>query len=121
MFTEAITKTIAKRTLQPANSKTDFYAVVTGDGGLHHSELWRGSLFFVLAGGSTVETAICDALFHLSCHKDAYSCLAMEIRKTFSSSDEIRPAPKLTFCTYLHTVINESLRMTPLAPGPLIA
>ncbi|KAI0451920.1 cytochrome P450 [Xylaria acuta] len=119
MFTQAVAKMIAERTSQPTDSKPDFYAVVTGEGGLHQSELWGEALFFVLAGGSTVATAICGSLFHLSCHGDAYTRLATEIRKTFSSGHEIQPGPKLASCTYLRAVIDESLRMTPPAPSPL--
>ncbi|KAI1123712.1 cytochrome P450 [Nemania abortiva] len=119
MFSQAVAKMIAERTSQPTDSKPDFYAVVTGEGGLHPSELWGEALFFVLAGGSTVATAICGALFHLSCHPDAYTRLATEIRQAFSSGHDILPGPKLASCTYLRAVIDESLRMTPPAPSPL--
>ncbi|OTA77079.1 hypothetical protein M434DRAFT_18367 [Hypoxylon sp. CO27-5] len=119
MFSQAVGKMIAERTSQPPGAKPDFYSMVTGDGGLYQSELWGEALFFVSAGGSTVATAICGALFHLSCHPDMYDRLATEIRETFSSGDAIRPGPILASCTYLRAVIDESLRMTPPAPSPL--
>ncbi|KAI1739764.1 cytochrome P450 [Xylaria scruposa] len=119
LFRHAVEKMIAERTSKPANAIPDFYAVVTGDGGLDRSELWGEALFFVLAGGSTVATAMCGALFHLSWHPDAYARLAAEIRSTFSSGRDIQPGPVLASCTYLRAVIDESIRMTPPSPSPL--
>ncbi|KAI5921958.1 cytochrome P450 [Camillea tinctor] len=118
-FTQAVEKMIVARTSQPANAQPDFYAVVTGEAGLRQNELWAEALFFVLAGGSTVATAICGALFHLSCHPDVYARLAAEIRETFSSGHEIQPGPRLASCSYLRAVIDESLRLTPPSPSPL--
>ncbi|KAI1395606.1 cytochrome P450 [Hypoxylon fuscum] len=119
MFQQGVQKMISARTSQPIDAKPDFYAVVAGERGLQQSELWGEALFFVLAGGSTVATATCGALFHLSCHPDAYDRLAAEIRGTFSSGRDIQPGPKLASCSYLRAVIDESLRMTPPAPSPL--
>ncbi|KAI0146893.1 cytochrome P450 [Xylariaceae sp. FL1272] len=119
VFTQAVARMIAERTSQSVDSKPDFYATVTGDRGLHSSELWGEALFFVLAGGSTVATAICGSLFHLSWHPSVYARLASEIRETFSSGQEIQPGLLLSSCAYLRAVIDESLRMTPPAPSPL--
>ncbi|KAI1754179.1 cytochrome P450 [Xylaria castorea] len=119
LFRQAVERMIAERTSKPANSIPDFYAVVTGEGGLHRSELWGEALFFVLAGGSTVATAMCGALFHLSWHPDAYARLAAEIRGKFSSGRDIQPGSVLASCTYLRAVIDESIRMTPPSPSPL--
>ncbi|KAJ8131439.1 hypothetical protein O1611_g2188 [Lasiodiplodia mahajangana] len=96
VFTQAVTKMISERTAQPVDSKPDFYATVTGDQGLHPGELWGEALFFVLAGGSTVATAICGSLFHLSWHPSVYARLASEIRETFSSGRDIQPGPTLS-------------------------
>ncbi|KAI0876291.1 cytochrome P450 [Hypoxylon argillaceum] len=119
VFSQAVAKMISERTSQQVDSKPDFYAAVTGDEGLHPSELWGEALFFVLAGGSTVATAICGSLFHLSWHPSIYARLASEIRETFSSGRDIQPGPTLSSCVYLRAVIDESLRMTPPAPSPL--
>lgn len=119
MFTQAVQEMIKTRTSQPVDAKPDFYSVVTGEGGLGQGELWGEALFFVLAGGSTVATAICGALFHLACHPTAYARLAAEIRETFSSGREIQPGKKLASCSSLRAVLDESLRMTPPAPSPL--
>ncbi|KAH9986935.1 cytochrome P450 [Xylariaceae sp. FL0662B] len=119
LFSQAVEKMISARTSQPTNAKPDFYAAVTGEGGLHQDELWGEALFFVLAGGSTVATATCGSLFHLSRHPVVYARLSAEIRGTFSSGHDIQPGPKLASCSYLRAVIDESLRMTPPAPSPL--
>ncbi|CAJ2509711.1 Uu.00g056110.m01.CDS01 [Anthostomella pinea] len=105
MFRQAVQKMITARTSQPADAKPDFYASVTGEGGLHQSKVWSEALFFVLAGGSTVATAMVGTLFHLSCHPDAYDRVATEVRGTFSSAREIQPGAKLATCTYLRAVI----------------
>lgn len=95
MFTQAVQEMIKTRTSQPVDAKPDFYSVVTGEGGLGQGELWGEALFFVLAGGSTVATAICGVLFHLACHPNAYARLAAEIRETFSSGHDIQPGKNL--------------------------
>ncbi|KAI1267632.1 cytochrome P450 [Xylariaceae sp. FL1019] len=118
-FTGAVARMIAERTLQPVDSKHDFYSVVNGDGGLHQDEVWSEALFFVLAGGSTVATSMCGAMFHLSRHADAYRRLATEIRTTFTSGRSIQLGPLLASCAYLRAVIDESIRLTPPSPSPL--
>ncbi|KAI1811393.1 cytochrome P450 [Poronia punctata] len=119
LFKQKVSSMIVERVALPPDSKQDFYGVVTGKGGLGDGELWGEAFLFVLAGGTTVATAICGSLFHLSCHRDVYTRLATEIRGTFSSSDEIEAGPKLASCTYLRAVTNESLRLSTPAPSPL--
>ncbi|KAI1322532.1 cytochrome P450 [Xylariaceae sp. FL0255] len=101
LFQQAVGKMIAERTSQPPNAKPDFYAVATGEGGLAPGELWGEALFFVLAGSSTVATAICGSLFHLSHHAEAYKRLADEVRGAFASGRDIQPGPMLSSCVYL--------------------
>lgn len=57
--------------------------------------------------------------FYLSHDSAAYTKVAQEIRSTFPSASSIRAGPTLNNCVYLRAAINESLRMSPVAPQPL--
>ncbi|KAI1335946.1 hypothetical protein F5Y15DRAFT_221149 [Xylariaceae sp. FL0016] len=62
-FHQAVQNMIRDHMSQSTDAKSDFYAAVTGEGGLDPSELWSEASFLVLAGRSTVVTAVIGALF----------------------------------------------------------
>lgn len=56
--------------------------------------------------------------FYLSRNPNAYARLASEIRTKFASGGEIRQGSKLSSCTYLRAVIDETMRMSPSTLAP---
>lgn len=121
-FYNIIERMITARQSEPKHAKADFYSIAvdkeSGDG-LYHDELWPEALFFVLAGGTTVATAMCGVFFHLARHPKVYSRLCDEIRQDFSSAQEIRLGQKLSNCKYLRAVIDEALRISPPSLTPI--
>ncbi|KAI1129658.1 cytochrome P450, partial [Nemania abortiva] len=102
----------------------DLYASVAdslgpGPDKLQIPELWSEALFFLQAGGDTTSTCLSAAFFYLSRNRACYDALAKEIRTTFKSGSEIRGGPTLAKCYYLRACIDETLRMSPPAPGTL--
>ena len=57
--------------------------------------------------------------YYLGRSPDAYTKVCAEVRRIFTSPDEIRNGPKLTSCIYLRACIEESLRMSPPVGGAL--
>ncbi|KAF3061047.1 Isotrichodermin C-15 hydroxylase [Daldinia childiae] len=117
-FRLALRKMIGARMALPKDAKHDFYALATGEispgeQGLSAAELWPEAVFFIAAGGGTVNTAMTASFFYLSRYPAAYAHLAREIRTTFSSGREIRQGPRLAGCKYLRAVIDEVLRIAP--------
>lgn len=55
--------------------------------------------------------------FYLSRNADSYKRVTSEIRTTFSSGRDIVQGPVLNSCKYLRAVIEETMRMSPSAPG----
>jgi cytochrome P450 len=68
--------------------------------------------------GETVKTAVSATFFYLSRNPAAYEKVVSEIRTMFNGADEIN-GPGLANCTYLRACIDESLRLSPPAPGIL--
>lgn len=117
-FYKAIYKMIRARQSEPKNAKPDFYSFAIGhnemgDEGLHQSEFFSEAVFFILAGGSTVSTAMCAVFFYIVRNPRVYARLVKEVRSAFSSGQDIRHGPELSGCKYLRAVIDESLRMAP--------
>jgi cytochrome P450 len=67
----------------------------------------------------TTSTALASVLFYLCNFTDVKARLTAEIRSSFSGTEEIRDGLKLRGCKFLAACINESLRMSPPAGGPL--
>lgn len=67
----------------------------------------------------TTATTLAATLFYLAHFPVAYSKLVHEIRSTFSDAEDIISGPKLNTCRYLSACIQESLRMSPSAPGAM--
>lgn len=72
-----------------------------------------------LSGGLTTSSAITALFFYLSRNPSSYARLTSEIRSKFNEASEIVTSPTLSSCTYLRACINETLRMSPPAPGTL--
>ncbi|TRX92616.1 hypothetical protein FHL15_006543 [Xylaria flabelliformis] len=117
---------INSRMAEEVDAKHDLFSRVApalkaeGDntGGLRDSELWAEANLFLTAAGDTVKTALSGVLFYLARDKRIYEKLATEIRTVFGSANEIT-GPALVKCQYLRACIDESLRMSPPAPGTL--
>ena len=113
----AIMGMINARKALPKDAKADFYSVAVNNEkagvGLYESELRTEAVVFIIAGGTTVATAMSSTLFYLARHPAAYDCLAAEIRENFSSGEDICAGQKLSDCKYLRAVIDEAIRMSP--------
>ncbi|RAL06942.1 cytochrome P450, partial [Aspergillus homomorphus CBS 101889] len=70
-------------------------------------------------GTDTTSTALAASLYYLTHHPKVYERAVHEVRSTFQSRDEIRLGPKVNSCSYLRAVIEETMRLSPSAPGPL--
>ncbi|KAK2603622.1 hypothetical protein QQS21_004203 [Conoideocrella luteorostrata] len=76
------------------------------------TELMTEAVAFLTAGGLSIATALSAVFFYLSRCPKSYDKLAVEIRSSFSSAEEIHGGPKLASCRYLRACIDESLRMS---------
>ncbi|TKX18516.1 cytochrome P450 monooxygenase-like protein 53 [Elsinoe australis] len=93
----------------------------TGEGfGMH--ELGSEANLMIAAGGDTTSTAIASTFFFLTKagNENVLKKLTEEIRSKFSSLEEIRPGAVLTSCTYLRACVDESMRISPPVPSPLM-
>ncbi|KAI0201477.1 cytochrome P450 [Astrocystis sublimbata] len=86
---------------------------------LETSDLWSEATFFLQAGGDTTSTCLSAAFFYLSWNKACYDKLKTEIRTNFVAGSEIRGGAILSKCHYLRACIDETLRLSPPAPGTL--
>ena len=86
-----------------------------GGPGFTPSELQGEAEMLLSAGFDTTSAVIAAMFFYLTRNPSAYEKLAREIRQTFANVDEIVNGSRLSSCTYLRAVINETLRMSP--PG----
>ena len=57
--------------------------------------------------------------YYLSRNPEAYVKACAEVRRAFTSGDDIRNGPTLTSCVYLRACVEESLRMSPPVGGAL--
>ncbi|KAF9885993.1 hypothetical protein FE257_012171 [Aspergillus nanangensis] len=73
----------------------------------------------VTGGGDTVATALTNTFWHLGQNPTVYKRLVSEIRNEFPTSDSVL-SPKLAQkIPYLDAVLNESMRLSPVLPGPM--
>ncbi|OJJ08116.1 hypothetical protein ASPVEDRAFT_144252 [Aspergillus versicolor CBS 583.65] len=86
---------------------------------LSFKELCGESATLVVAGTDTTSTAVAASIYYLCHHPKVYERAVQEVRSTFQSRAEIGLGPKVNSCTYLRAVIEESMRLSPSAPGPL--
>ncbi|KAI0199420.1 cytochrome P450 [Astrocystis sublimbata] len=119
-----ISTMITTRLAEPVDARHDLLSVFhsTSDmdvRNLRQGQLWTEAVFFFVAGGETIATALAATFFYLSRNEECYKKLAEEIRSTFSSGAEIRTGSRLSGCRYLRACIDESLRMSPPVPTTL--
>ncbi|KAH9905832.1 cytochrome P450 [Xylariomycetidae sp. FL2044] len=116
---------ISDRMALPRDARHDLYSFVESNEGIEKaqkegvrkSDIWSEASLFINAGGTTTATALSTIFFYLSRNPLAYSRLADEIRRVFSSGRAIRQGNQLTSCKYLRAVIDESMRICPPTPG----
>jgi cytochrome P450 len=82
------------------------------------TELRQHLIVLVGAGTDTTSSGLAGILFYLSRYPRVLKKLTEEIRSAFASVEDIRNA-KLNSLTYLRACIDETLRISPPAPGSL--
>ncbi|TGJ84918.1 hypothetical protein E0Z10_g3840 [Xylaria hypoxylon] len=116
---------IASRVAEDKHVRHDLYSIVAdemnsdGEQYLKDSKIWAEAGFFFPAGGETSSTLLAAAFFYLSRNLSAYDSLAREIRSSFQAGNEIKAGPILASCKYLRACLDETMRMSPPAPGTL--
>ncbi|KAI0509330.1 cytochrome P450 [Xylaria bambusicola] len=116
---------ITSRVAEEKDVRHDLYSIVADsmnpDGGqyLKDSEIWAEAVFFFPAGGETTSTLLAAAFFYLARNPLAYESLAKEIRSSFKDGREIKGGPVLASCKYLRACLDETMRISPPAPGTL--
>ncbi|KAI4100175.1 MAG: hypothetical protein LQ339_005581 [Xanthoria mediterranea] len=83
--------------------------------GTSYEELRSQATTLVIAGSETTATALLGMTYFLARNPESYSKLAMEVRSSFSSYDEIT-GHSTEALPYLQAAIWESLRMYPPVP-----
>lgn len=114
------------RIAKGADDKKDlFYSLMQGKDSettqpqFSAADMSAESIFLILAGSDTTSTTLAGAFFYLAHNPHAYRELAKEVRRTFTSSEDIRTGPSLRSCRYLHACIYETLRMSPPVGWPM--
>ncbi|KAK1505284.1 hypothetical protein CABS01_00752 [Colletotrichum abscissum] len=79
-------------------------------------ELFGEAIVMFVAGSDTTSTALLTILWHLLAHKDAYDKVALEVRSTVTTRDELN-YHKIQHLPYLRAVIEEGLRIFPPNAG----
>ncbi|KAL7271636.1 hypothetical protein RUND412_005591 [Rhizina undulata] len=83
------------------------------------NELFAESRLLIVAGSDTTATLIAGSLFYLTRNPSTKEKLIAEVRSTFHSLDDIRLGKTIESCHYLKACIEETLRISPSAPGVL--
>ncbi|KAH8651813.1 cytochrome P450 [Tricladium varicosporioides] len=91
----------------------------TGKLALNADDVRRNTGNFIIAGSDTTSSTLAAFFFYVTRNADAYARIANEIRTTFSTKESIRAGPLLNSCIYLRAALNETLRLSPVAPQPL--
>ncbi|KAI1644157.1 cytochrome P450 [Daldinia loculata] len=123
-YLDTLQTMISTRLFRGKHAKNDLYSFVADHldnaaDGITTSELWSEALFFFPAAGDTTTTALSALFFYLSRYREVYKKLADEIRRSFSSSADIKSGPQLSSCRYLRACIDKALRMSPPITGTL--
>jgi cytochrome P450 len=83
-------------------------------------ELESESELLLLAGGDTTACVLSGCIFHLLHNPETLNRLTKDIRAQFDTVEDIRPSnPTLGSLSYLRACIDETMRMSPPALGPL--
>ncbi|KAL7271877.1 hypothetical protein RUND412_005340 [Rhizina undulata] len=83
------------------------------------NELLAESRLLIIAGSDTTATLIAGSMLYLTRNPSIKEKLMAEVRSTFNSLDDIRLGKTIDSCHYLKACIEETLRMSPSAPGIL--
>ncbi|RFU80507.1 cytochrome p450 [Trichoderma arundinaceum] len=83
------------------------------------AELSTETATFIVAGADTSSTSMAAVSHYLTGSSSSYRRAAEEVRRVFSSSEEICMGAKLNSCAYLRACIDESLRLSPPGGSPL--
>ncbi|KAI1326131.1 cytochrome P450 [Xylariaceae sp. FL0255] len=111
---------IKERLALEKEARFDLYSSLAGSDKLEVNDIWSEATFFLQAGhGDTTATCLSAAFFYLSRNSTSYGTLAKEIRSAFADASDIRAGPTLASCHYLRACIDETLRLSPPAPGTL--
>lgn len=78
-------------------------------------ELRAETELLLSAGFDTTSAVLAAIFFYLTRNASAYAKLTREIRQTFARVDDIVNGQRLSSCSYLRAVIDETMRMSP--PG----
>lgn len=98
--------------------RADFFSHMLTRAGLSEEEMMSQTRTLVIAGSETTATSLSATTFFLLKNPDCMAKLQSEIRSTFTSVDEIT-GDSTANLSYLHGVIEESLRLFPPVPFAL--
>jgi cytochrome P450 len=87
--------------------------------GFSTPELWGESNLLIIAGSDTTSTALAASFFYLVHNELALQKVTKEVRDIFEDLEDIQAGPKLSACTYLRAVLDESMRLSPPVGGLL--
>ncbi|KAL7271928.1 hypothetical protein RUND412_005291 [Rhizina undulata] len=82
-------------------------------------ELQAEGIQLIIAGSDTTATLIAGTLFYLTRNPSVKEKLKAEVRSKFKSLDDIRLSKTIESCYYLKACLEETLRISPSAPGLL--
>jgi len=120
-FHKHATDLVARR-MSKQTDKQDFFSHIirhNNDRGLSLVELEANTEILVAAGSETSATALSAMTYHLLRNPDCLTRVQSEVRGSFKTPSEIIPAAALQL-PYVRAVIEESMRLHPSAPGPLV-
>lgn len=83
------------------------------------AEMLGEATTLVTGGGDTVATALTMTMWNLCKHQDVYKDLQAQIRSTFPSFDQIKSKEVANRIPLVDAVLNESMRLNPVLPGPM--
>ncbi|KAJ1329927.1 aspirochlorine biosynthesis cytochrome P450 monooxygenase [Microdochium nivale] len=93
----------------------DFVLRHNDEKGLSKDEIATNATTLIIAGSDTTGTILAGTTFQLLTHRDKYDKLVKEIRKRFSSEDQIHQGT-VNDLSYLLAVFSESFRLYPPVP-----
>ena len=101
--------------LQQQDTRPDIWGLVLekhGDSGLTKREMYANANLFMIGGTETTATLLCGLTYHLLRNPTKLKQLTDEIRGAFESEESIT-IERLQRLNYLHSCIEEGLRMYP--------
>ncbi|KAH8806051.1 benzoate 4-monooxygenase cytochrome P450 [Xylogone sp. PMI_703] len=82
-------------------------------------EMMGEATTLVTGGGDTVATALTVTMWNLGRHPSIFKELTSQVRTTFTSYDEITSKAVAAKIPLVDAVLNESMRLNPVLPGPM--